>query len=284
VIDINDVEFDLLRSYLRETSGIAVSPEKRYLFATRLTPLLIDRGCKNFSEFYRLLKSERGFELRNQVVEAMTTNETSFFRDRHPFEALSRCLLPELAAKRQHESCYSQPRIRIFCAGCSTGEEPYTVGICLLEWLERQEEEVFALQNLSVMAVDISRTALDHARLGVYDSNRIHKQLPKHIVTKYFVETSNGLRARSDLRALITFSELNLSEPLERLGRFDIILCRNVFIYFSAELKRSILEQFYRMLLPGGMLLMGASESMYQLCDSYLVRQVGATICYVKED
>jgi chemotaxis protein methyltransferase CheR len=282
VIGINDVEFDLLRGYLCETCGIAVPPEKRYLFATRLTPLLDSTGCKSFSDFFNLLRTDGSLALRTRLVEAMTTNETSFFRDGHPFEALRRHVLPEVAGRRRRETRYTPLRIRVLCAGCSTGEEAYSVGICFMEWQAEQSDRAFAMNNLSVVATDISRAVLDRARQGVYDPSRLRAQLPPNLVSTYFVPTHQGFRVRPDLQALITFSQHNLAEPLEGLGCFDIILCRNVIIYFSPELKRSILAQFHRMLLPGGALLLGASESLYQLSDSFQQRHVGATILYFK--
>ncbi len=277
---INDIEFSLLRGYLLEACGIDVTPEKRYLFATRLGVLLGELGCASFSELYNRLRHRDDPVLRKRLVEAMTTHETGFFRDLHPFDNLERFLLPELARRRAEKSMLP-PRLRLLSVGCSTGEEPYSLAICLDRWLRGQSS--LTRNDVSVMAVDISRAVLDIARQGVYDEDRL-RGLPASTRQDYLRRTPQGKWAvRQDVRALVTFGEANLAESLDHLGSFDVIFCRNVIIYFSLELKKTILRRFYQMLNDGGVLVLGASENLYKLSGDFTTRHLDRTTCYVKE-
>lgn len=278
---INDIEFSLLRGYLLKACGIDITPEKRYLFATRLGERLGDLDCGSFSELYNRLRQHNDPELRKRLVEAMTTHETAFFRDQHPFDNLSQRLLPELARRRAADSSLLTPRLRLLSVGCSTGEEPYSLAICLDTWLRGQS--TFARDDVHIMAVDISRSVLERARHGVYSEDRL-RGMAASIRQDYLHRTPQGQWAiRQDVRALVTFCEANLAETLEHLGSFDIIFCRNVIIYFSVELKKTIIRQFHRMLNGGGVLVLGASENLYQLSDDYTTRHLERTTCYVKE-
>ena len=277
---LSDTEFALLREYLLTACGIDVTPEKRYLFVTRLGDMMADLGCRNFSELYNRLRRDQDPLLRKRLVEAMTTHETSFFRDRHPFDNLIQRILPELAARRQAECSYMAPRLRLLSVGCSTGEEPYSLAMCARAWLDAQD--TFKPEDVNIMAVDISRAVLDRARLGRYADDRV-RDLPASRREAFFSQVGDSWLIRDDLRAMITFCEANLAESLEHLGSFDIILCRNVIIYFSAELKKKIIQQFFRMLHAGGGLILGASENLYGLSGAFVTRHLGKTTCYFKE-
>jgi chemotaxis protein methyltransferase CheR len=281
MIPINDAEFELLKDYLHTVCGIDIPPEKRYLFVTRLTTLLSEMGCANFSQFYRRVNEKNEAELRVRLVESMTTNETSFFRDEHPFETLQKKILPAIARKRVESVRYTRPRIRIWSVGCASGEEPYSIAISVFEWLEGQEG--FARSDVSILAVDIYSDLIRNAQQATYDPDRIRKSLPPGIEEKYFRKRRFGVTVREDVRAMVSFAELNLSETFDHLGYFDVIFCRNVMIYFSIDLKKRIVEQFHKMLQPGGVLLMGASESLYHLSDRFRVVHEGQTTYYLKE-
>jgi chemotaxis protein methyltransferase CheR len=279
-MEISNDEFSLFKSYLHDMCGIDVPPEKRYLFVTRLGGLLSELGCTSFSELYHRLNSGRDGSLRGRLIEAMTTNETSFFRDGHPFETLEKKVLPDLALRRRSETSFT-PRLRIWSVGCSTGEEPYSIAMAVNEWLGSQQ--AFTRNQVSVVAMDISGEALAAAKRAVYPESRLRERVPDQYRESYFRQNRAGWMVREDIRAMVLFNELNLAEPFEHLGCFDVIFCRNVIIYFSLDLKKRIVEQFYRMLQPGGVLFMGASENLYNISSTFQTRYQEQTIYYVKE-
>jgi len=269
MIEINDTEFELLKEYLSTMCGINIPPEKRYLFVTRLAGMLDEMKCSSFSEFYNFLSMDRDPLLKKRLVEAMTTHETSFFRDGHPWETLTRSILPGTARVRLKECRYMNPRIRILSSGCCTGEEPYSIAMSVCEWIENTDS--FSMADISILAVDISKKALDSARNGVYPEHVVRKNIPEAYIQKYFREARNGMMVREKIRAMCVFAEVNLAEPFEHLGMFDLIFCRNVIIYFSTELKKKIIEQFFSMLNHEGALVMGASENLYTISDRFSI-------------
>jgi len=281
LIEISDNEFGLLKDYLGSVCGIDVPSDKRYLFVTRLAELLAELGCSSFSDLYRRLTVRDDHQLRTCLVEAMTTNETSFYRDQHPFVAMSSTILPELARRRSAKVRGVPPRIRIWSVGCSTGEEPFSIAISVHEWLARQQR--FSPGDVSIVAGDISKRVLAHARRGIYAAGRLDK-LPLDLRGRYFRPVADGYLVREDIRAMVYFAELNLIDTLEQLGFFDVVFCRNVMIYFSVALKVKVLAQLCRMLHPGGVLVMGASENLYGLSDALRPMSVGQTTYYRKED
>lgn len=277
-MEITDAEFGLMKEYLLQSWGIDIPGEKRYLFHTRLADFLVQEKCNSFGEFYRLLQVPENDALRKRLIEAMTTNETAFFRDGHPFEILEKTLLPALGERRKREAVYLPPKVRIWSAGCSTGQEPYTIAMLLHAWQEKQEK--FTPGNIAIIATDISQRVLCRAREGLYREQEIGKWFPQHYRRRYLQAGEEGLRISREICDMIHFSEVNLAEPFEHLGRFDLILCRNVIIYFSMKKKLEILQQFRRMLNPGGMLLLGASETLYGLSEEFLPVHIGQTIYY----
>jgi chemotaxis protein methyltransferase CheR len=281
MIQISDEEFVLLKKFLSTACGIDVPSEKRYLFVTRLAELLDDIGCRGFSEFYRRLSSNGDAVLRARLVEAMTTNETAFFRDGHPFQTLASRVLPQVAARRRAESRFA-PRLRVASVGCSTGEEPYSIAIAALEWLGSQR--AFARTDVTVIAGDISKAALETAKRAWYPDKRLGGHLPARHRDAYFRKSGSGWIVKDEVRAMVLFNEMNLAEPLEQFGVFDVIFCRNVIIYFSLELKKRIVEQFHRMLQPGGVLVVGASENLYNISSRFRPQYEDQTIFYVKQE
>ncbi|MHC4473460.1 MAG: CheR family methyltransferase [Planctomycetota bacterium] len=280
-VDITDPEFALLKEFLLTRCGIDIPPEKRYLFVTRLGECLAKNGCRNFSELYLRLSGEGREPIEEELIEAMTTHETSFFRDGHPFETLTRTILPDLARRRAARAQFSLPRIRILSAGCCTGEEPYSIAMCVRDWLDTQSE--YGPAQVSVLATDISPAALSHARRGVYRSEQVTNGLPARQREEYVKSDSGGFAIREDVRAMVYFAEVNLSRDFRHLGFFDLILCRNVIIYFPLELRRNIVDTFYDLLTPGGVLLLGASESLYQITKRFQAVHSGPTTYYTRD-
>ncbi|MCK5799547.1 MAG: protein-glutamate O-methyltransferase CheR [Deltaproteobacteria bacterium] len=269
-------EFLRLQEYLHSASGIDVSWDKRYLFETRLGELL-NRHDNSFASLCDRLEDDRA--LGRRLVELMTTGETAFFRDGHPFSTLRRKIFPELAAQRSAEALRIRPRLRVLSLGCSTGEEPYSVAACLHAWLDTQD--VFEARDVSVLAIDISPEALRHALDARYPATRFDTLPPEYRV--YFEQRADVMLPLPGLRSSVVFHEANLVDPLAHLGCFDVVLCRNVIIYFDLEMRRRVIASIFEMLRPQGVLLLGASENLYQISDAFRLVQFGSTSFYRKE-
>jgi len=280
MIEMNDIEFRLFKEYLAEMCGIEVPPEKRYLFVTRMTGLLEEIDCASFSQFYARLTRDSDGDLKGRLVEAMTTNETSFFRDEHPFQALRKEILPHIGEQRRAAMRYTRPRIRILSAGCSTGEEPYSVAICVSDWLKR--DEFFTRNDIAITGIDISRPVIERARRGLFAAQRLAKGIPQQFLDDYFEDGPGGKALRARIRAMVTFEVVNLAEQFSMPSPFDVIFCRNVMIYFSAEIKLRVLDRLYDMLRPGGVLFLGASESMYPFSERFKTVHTDETTYYVR--
>ncbi len=279
MIEITSTEFNLLKEYLYNISGIAVPPSKRYLFNTRLATLLEEEGFKNFSQFYNILLTKKNKNLQRKLVQAMTTHESSFFRDKHPFVVLEKILLPQISRQRISEATFLPPRIRIFSAGCSLGQEPYSIAMYVHKWLEKQD--TFTEKDVTILAGDISQKILARAQKGIYSKNEMGNNFSDKIKNDYFIRHEAQWEVKSEIRNMVRFVELNLSEPINQLGTFDIIFCRNVIIYFPIGLKREILKQFYSQLNSGGTLIMGSSESLYNLSTDFTVKQEHKSTFYI---
>jgi chemotaxis protein methyltransferase CheR len=278
--EITSIEFNLLKKYLREVSGIDVPDEKRYLFTTRLAEFLEEKKLSGFSELYTRLTTGKSSELQREFVQCMTTHESSFFRDVRPFTLLTERLLPELAARRIAEAKYLPPRIRILSAGCSLGQEPYSIAMCVAEWLSTQERLV--KDDVTIVAADISQKVLCRAALGRYTDMEIGRSIPQQMRVRYVKKVNADVFEVAEvIRSMVRFCEHNLSKPFTGMGKFDLIFCRNVIIYFPLDLKKKILHQFSRQLNADGCLIMGSSETIYNLSDDFAIKQHDGMSCYV---
>lgn len=262
-------EFGRFRDSLESASGILLSEGKEYLVLSRLRKLLVQRNLPNFSELIYCMERDR--HLQSQVVDAMTTNETLWFRDSHPYDILRERLFPELSAQ-------TGP-IRIWSSACSTGQEPYSIKIQECEY--RRAKPGSLPSGLQIIATDISTTALEQARQGAYQQIAIRRGMPDAHLNRYFDKTGDDQwTAKNDIRTGIEFREFNLQNSYSSLGKFDIIFCRNVLIYFSNERKRDILIRMHSALKSGGYLILGASESVIKLQDYYEMIQCHPGIIY----
>lgn len=262
---ITTVEFKLLRDFIEEHCGISLGEEKAYLVETRLAGLMVQYGCPDFGSFYRLAKNDPSPALREKVIDAMTTNETLWFRDAHPFVILREKLLPPLAAEILQGSRF---RIRIWSAACSTGQEPYSIAMAIHEFCRTTPGITPA--HFEILATDISPSALMLAKAGRYDENALRRGLPDNLRASYFLPDGQVWSVKQDLRNLVTFRKFNLQDPLDPLGRFDIVFCRYVTIYFAEEFKRRIFEGLARLLAPEGHLFVSAVESLRGIADQFL--------------
>jgi len=266
--EFTDRHFEALRGLVGEHTGIAMSEAKRELIYSRLARRLRQLGLHSFDEYCHLLKQGDEAELSN-FVNAVTTNLTAFFRESHHFDYLRDTVLPALL-KRNHPS----RRIRIWSAGCSTGEEPYSIAMTVREGIPR-----FDGWDIKILASDIDSNVLAQARSGVYPEDRL-RGVPQEQFRRWFRkgkgENTGLIRIAPELQALITFAQLNLMQPWPMRGTFDVIFCRNVVIYFDKPTQRTLFERFSNILNPEGYLVIGHSESLFNLSDRF--QSLGKTI------
>lgn len=272
--EITPQEYAAFKTFLQNASGILLGDNKQYLVKSRLRRILEDNQLGSLGELLDRLKRPGRNNLSEMVIDAMTTNETLWFRDNHPFRILQAILLPEFADRKM-----SQP-LRIWSAACSTGQEPYSTAMVIEEYRRLRPGR---LRDVKIVATDISKTVLDAARRGEYETIAIGRGLSPERQKQFFTAAVNGSwQIKPQIKAMVEYKEINL---LERylLGKFDIAMCRNVLIYFSAEHKRDILTRIHASLNPGGYLILGASESLTGLTDLYEMVQCSPGIIYRKK-
>jgi chemotaxis protein methyltransferase CheR len=264
---IDDRDFQLVRQLVRERAAIVLDDGKHYLVVNRLSLLAQREGLGSARAVIALLRSSSDPALQRKVIEAMATTETLFFRDRKPFEALRNAILPELQRLRQTER-----RLQIWSCGCSSGQEPYSVGMLL-----REHFPGLATWDLRMVASDISTEMLARSRAGRYSQLEVNRGLPNDLLHKYFEPAGCEWQIRAELRQMIEFRELNIAGPWCPLPPMDLVMLRNVLIYFDVETKRAVLAKLRRVLRPGGFLLLGTAETTVNLDDSFeLLRSDGA--------
>jgi chemotaxis protein methyltransferase CheR len=251
--------FEYVRKLVLETSAIALEPTKEYLVESRLMPLARQRGLASLNDLVARLRGEPFGELHTAVVEAMTTNETSFFRDVHPFEALKSSVLPQLVAERSR--CKS---LTIWSAACSSGQEPYSLAILLAEHFP-----LLADWNVQIVASDLSQAMLDRAASGKFTELEVNRGLAASLLVKYFEKDGPDWRIKAEIRRRVRFLRLNLIQSWPVLPTFDVVLLRNVLIYFNPGAKRQILQQMQRRMAGDGVLFLGGAETTLGIDDSW---------------
>ena len=270
-VQITPQGFALFRDFLQDACGILLGDNKEYLVSSRLNGIMTELGVSGLDELVAQMR--RTTRLKEQVVDAMTTNETLWFRDIHPFNILRERLLPEVS-----ETAGIQP-LRIWSAACSSGQEPYSISMTI-EDLKRFKPGLIKAGE-RIVATDISPTMLEHARRGEYDMLAVGRGLQKDHLARYFSQTTEGgWKVNREIQTRVEFKSLNLLGSYSALGKFDIVFCRNVLIYFSSELKQQILRKIHAQLKPGGYLLLGASESLGHLNDIYEMVHCSPGIIY----
>ena len=252
------LDYEYLRRLLKERSGLDLSADKQYLVESRLLPLARRTGVAGIPEL--VLKMRSGAEqLTSQVVEAMTTNETFFFRDKIPFDHLCDSILPELAQSRA-----SRRSIRVWSAASSTGQEPYSIAMCLREF-----GPALSGWRSEIIATDLSQEVLEKSKAGLYSQFEVQRGLPIQLLVKYFNQLGEFWQLSADIRGMVQHRQLNLLQDFSHLGKFDVIFCRNVLIYFDQDTKVSIFQRLARMLEPDGYLMLGAAESVVGITDLF---------------
>ena len=252
-------DYEFLRTTLKERSGLVLSDDKQYLVESRLLPVARKFGLGGLDELVAALRAAAAEALRTAVVEAMMTNETFFFRDKMPFEHFRATIMPALLAARR-----GSRTIRIWCAAASTGQEPYSLAMCLKEMAHE-----IAGWHIEIFATDLSNEVLEKARHGIYSQFEVQRGLPIQLLIKYFAKVGDMWQIGPDIRAMVKFRQLNLLTPFSYLGSFDLIFCRNVLIYFDQDTKVALLERLSRAIAADGYLVLGAAETVVGLTDSF---------------
>jgi chemotaxis protein methyltransferase CheR len=252
-------DYEFLRKLLKERSGLDLSPDKQYLVESRLVPLARKVGLAGISELVQKMKSGSAEAVTSDVVEAMTTNETFFFRDKSPFDHLKDTMLPALLQARA-----ARRSLRIWCAASSTGQEPYSIAMCLKEF-----GPALAGWKVDLVATDLSQGVLEKSKAGIFSQFEVQRGLPIQLLVKYFTQVGDMWQLNADIRAMVQHRQLNLLQDFAHLGSFDIIFCRNVLIYFDQDTKIAVFERLARVIESDGFLVLGAAESVVGISDAF---------------
>jgi chemotaxis protein methyltransferase CheR len=251
-------DYNYLRRVLKERSGLDLSMDKQYLLESRLIPLSRKCGLPGIGELVQKMKGGSA-EITSQVVEAMTTNETFFFRDKTPFDHFRDAIMPEILHARA-----GRRSIRIWCAAGSTGQEPYSLAMCLKEM-----GAALAGWRVEILATDLSQEVLEKSKAGIYSQFEVQRGLPIQFLVKYFTQSGETWQVKAELRAMVQHRQLNLLHDFSQLGTFDVIFCRNVLIYFDQDTKVSVLRRLARVTESDGFLVLGAAETVVGLCEAF---------------
>ncbi|NBO91508.1 MAG: protein-glutamate O-methyltransferase CheR [Planctomycetia bacterium] len=256
---MTESDYAFFCGWLKDRTAIHLESGKQYLVETRLSPLVKQYQLGSVELLIAKLRTGGDSVLQTRVIEALVTNETSFFRDHNPFEALRKQAIPELMEARKTER-----RLSVWCAAASTGQEPYSLAILL-----RENFPQLMSWKVKILATDISREVLNKARSGVYSQLEINRGMPAVLMLKYFTQHGNQWHLNDDIRGMVDFSELNLAGSWPAMERFDLVMIRNVMIYFELETKKRILSRIGALLSPHGYLVLGGAETTYNIDDSY---------------
>jgi chemotaxis protein methyltransferase CheR len=253
------LDYDYLRKLLKERSGLVLAADKQYLVESRLLPIARRVGAPHLSDLVSKLKAPAAESLIVEVVEAMTTNESFFFRDKIPFDHFRDFMIPSLLKSRA-----GQRRIRIWCAAAATGQEPYSLAIIIKEM-----GALLSGWRIEITATDLSNEVLEKAKAGLYSQFEVQRGLPIQLLMKYFTQAGETWQISPEIRAMVQFRTLNLLGDFSQLGFFDVVFCRNVLIYFDQATKIDVLERLVRIIEPDGYLTLGAAETVVGLTDIF---------------
>ena len=255
---MNSQDFDFVSQLLRKRAGIVLGGDKMYLLESRLAPLARKEGLPSIDDLIQVVRSRRDERLITQLVDVMTTNETFFFRDKTPFDHLKEAVLPVLSQARKGQ------RIRIWCAACSTGQEPYSVAMMI-----DQQPALTGGVPVEIVATDISDRCLERGRQGLFTQFEVQRGLPIQMLMHHFTQQDDHWRISERIRSMVTFRKMNLMDPSYTLGKFDVIFCRNVLIYFDGPTKTEVMNRLAQSMNPGAFLMLGAAETVIGLTQAF---------------
>jgi chemotaxis protein methyltransferase CheR len=269
IAEIHSENYRLLQEHVYSRSGIVLGEDKHYLFEARLAPILHQFGLGSINDLCALIRATRESEVGRQVVEAMTTNETYFFRDPAHYDAIRTLLLPRLKEERRDTK-----KLRFWSAAASTGQEAYSLAMLLLA-------DGLSDWNIQILGTDFSSQVLERARSGKYQQIEVNRGLPAALLVKHFRRSGVDWQLSEPVCRMAHFETIDLRNSMRTLGPFDLVFCRNVMIYFDAETKKNILRELHRTLFRGGWLLLGGAESAFGIEEWFERQTVGSATIYV---
>lgn len=266
-MNINDFEF--VRKFIKDQAGIVLDSDKMYLVEARLNPIAKEVGLSSLEDLIHEIKFKTAHDIKLKMIDALTTNETLFFRDTHPFEALKNTVLPEIISRKQNEK-----KLNIWCAAASSGQEPYTIAMILNEHKDKLKD-----WNINFVASDISETMLEKAKAGIYNQFEVNRGLPVNYLFKYFDKDGDHWQIKKEIRDMIDFKKINLTKPWTMSG-MDLIFIRNVLIYFSIDTKKDILQRLEKTLHPEGFCFLGGTETTLGINNRFERAGINNLPCY----
>jgi chemotaxis protein methyltransferase CheR len=276
MVKIKPEEIKVFSTYIYNVSGISIDASKAYLLETRFGKLLEEEGCSSYGEFYHKAKSDTRKVLEKKIINAITTNETLFFRDTSPFELLKHKILPDIIdARSGNAQRVGGANLKIWSSACSTGQEIYSIAIVVKELLGNSGGH-----KISLMGTDLSDAAVAQASAGTYNKFEIERGLPPEKLQRYFSPSGNNWKIKDEIRAMATFRRMNLMQPFTGLGKFDIIFCRNVAIYFTLPDRKKLFNKIADVLQPDGYLLIGSTESLTGICPRFTPKRHLRSVYY----
>lgn len=252
-------DFEFYKDMLYKKSGLSLTPDKSYLIDSRLTPVAKAHGFDNLQAMTAKIKLAPDRELLKDIVEAMTTNETSFFRDSKPFDTFKNTILPYFLKTR-----VGTRRLRIWSAACSSGQEAYSLAMLL-----KESSNLMSGWNIEIVGTDISDDIIEQARKAEYSQFEVQRGLPIMLLMKYFTQVGDRWQLKDDIKSMVRFENFNLLDPMTRLGQFDLIFCRNVLIYFDEPLKRQVLNNMAGQMNKDGFLVLGGAETVMGFSEAF---------------
>ncbi len=278
MLKITPNELKLIAQYIYDISGIHLDASKTYLFETRLSSIAEELGCKSYQELYHKAKRDPKKAIEREIIDAISTNETLFFRDKGPFELLKHKILPEMIDARTPKSPVLKTNVKIWSSAASTGQELYSIAIVVKELIPDLSKYSFRL-----FGTDISDTAVSQASYGKYNKFEIERGLPRQQLQKYFTLFGDSWKIKDEIRAMVNFRKMNLMLPFSALGKFDIIFCRNVAIYFTLPDRKKLFNKIADNLADDGYLVIGSTESLTGVCPRFVPKRHLRSIFYQKK-
>jgi len=280
-------EYKIISQYVFDVCGIVLGEDKQYLIEQRLSPILGELGCNNFEDLsHKLNMGASNFFIREKMLNAMTTNETSFFRDEHPYVAFREKIMPDMLdrVKERKERSWQRrgAKVNMWSVAASSGQEPYSMAMIISDVISLRSPDEVSLEDFGILGTDISSKVLSKAMEGRYGSLEVARGLSSEMRNRYFLLDGDSYIINEKLRGIVNFKTFNIQESFLQIGSFDVIFCRNILIYFTDDAKRKILSQLWHVLAPNGYLLLGAAENMYNLNSDFTTERYGATTIYRK--
>lgn len=275
MLKITAEEIKLVTKYIYEISGIYLDESKKYLLETRLNGVAEEQGCSTFQDLLKKAKTDVSKSIERKIIDAISTNETLFFRDTGPFQLLQHKIFPELIDARTPKTPQLKTNLKVWSAASSTGQELYSVAIVLQELLGDMSK-----YSIKLLGTDISDAAVSQASSGKFNKFEIERGLARDKLTKYFSMSGQTWKINDQIRALVNFRKFNLMTPFTGLGKFDVVLCRNVAIYFTLEDRKKLFNKIADVLEPDGYLIIGSTESLTGICPRFIPKRHLRSIFY----